>query len=244
MPGRLPLYPGRVPGQPLPSPSRRRVRSYVLRGGRTTRAQQRAIRDYWSFWGIQPDRLSDLDSLFGRRAPCVLEVGFGNGESLLSMAQAMPGINFIGADVYPAGIGRLLQGIAHHELKNIRIWQGDAQSMLKTDLAPRTLDAVQVFFPDPWPKRRHHKRRLVRAEFLQLCASRLRPRGLVHLVTDWESYAREMLAAAEKEKCWENIAGRGHFSPRAPWRPVTCFEKRAGREGRAVFELLFLCRDG
>ncbi len=240
MPGSLPLPRVFPAGHVARLPPQRKIRSYVLRGGRTTQSQQLAIQKYWDRWGMQPVCPPDIDLLFGRSAPCVLEVGFGSGDSLLAMAEAMPEINFIGIEVYPSGIGRLLQGIVRREIKNIRIWRGDAQTMLESCIPPEALDAVQIFFPDPWPKSRHRKRRLVGERFLALCASRLCPRGLLHLATDWEDYAREMLAAAGAEKQLENAAGTGRFAPRAPWRPITCFEGRAHREGRNIFELLFL----
>ena len=224
------------------APPARTVRSYVLRSGRITRAQRRALEEHWTCWGIETMQRVDLNLLFGRCAPRILEVGFGSGTSLLAMARLMPHFDFIGVEVYSSSIGRLLREIARLEINNIRVWRGDASLVLEQGIAAGVLEAVQIFFPDPWPKRRHHKRRLVQSDFLQQCASRLRPGGMLHLATDWEPYAREMLSATEAEISFENAAGAGRFAPRAPWRPRTGFEVRAQHAGRAVHELVFVRR--
>jgi tRNA (guanine-N7-)-methyltransferase len=185
-----------------------------------------------------PDGALDTTGWFGRAAPVVLEIGSGMGESTASMALDAPDVNHLAVEVYQPGLAQLLWRIEQAEITNLRLLRGDAHPLLSRHLAAGSLHAVRVYFPDPWPKRRHHKRRLVRPEFVALVASRLVSGGMLHLATDWEPYAQEMLAACTAEPALRNTTGHG-FAVRPAWRPVTKFEQRARDEGRAVRDLLF-----
>jgi tRNA (guanine-N7-)-methyltransferase len=185
-----------------------------------------------------PDGALDTTGWFGRAAPVVLEIGSGMGESTASMALDAPDVDHLAVEVYQPGLAQLLWRIEQAEITNLRLLRGDAHPLLSRHLAAGSLHAVRVYFPDPWPKRRHHKRRLVRPEFVALVASRLVSGGMLHLATDWEPYAQEMLAACTAEPALHNTAGHG-FAVRPAWRPVTKFEQRARDEGRAVRDLLF-----
>ncbi len=219
--------------------SRRPIRSYVRRSTRMTRAQRAAIERNWSHFGLISGKRLDLDRVFGRRAERVMEIGFGNGETLVEMARTHPDRDYLGVDVYEPGIGRLLASIADAELTNVRVLRGDAVDVLRGSIPPESLDTVLVLFPDPWPKKRHHKRRLVSAAFVSLVASRLVPGGIFHLATDWQDYAEHMLAVLEAEKSLVNTAGSGNFCPAPPDRPVTKFERRGARLGHDIRDLRF-----
>lgn len=210
--------------------------------GRMTSGQQRAWERSWQRWGAEvaelPEGPLDTDEWFGRAAPVVLEIGSGMGESTAAMALAAPQLNHLAVEVYQPGLAQLLMRIERAGITNLRLLRGDAHTLLIRHIAPDSLHGVRIYFPDPWPKRRHHKRRLVRPEFVALVASRLAAGGIVHLATDWDSYAEQMLAACTAEPALRNQAGEG-FAPRPPWRPITKFEQRARAEGRAVRDLLF-----
>ena len=172
---------------------RRTVRSFVVRAGRITAAQQRALVELWPRFGLPAgDTVLDLGAVFGRHAPCTLEIGFGNGEHLRSRAQAEPARNFLGVEVHRPGIGHLLRAAAGADLNNLRVIDRDAVEVLQFQIAPDALDEVQILFPDPWPKKRHHKRRLIQPEFTALVATRLRIAGRLLLATDWAPYAEHM----------------------------------------------------
>lgn len=209
---------------------------------RMTTGQQRAWERSWDRWGADvidlPDGPLDTAGWFGRAAPVVLEIGSGMGESTASMALAAPQVNHLAVEVYQPGLAQLLLRIEQAEITNLRLLRGDVHPLLDGHLSPGSLHAVRIYFPDPWPKRRHHKRRLVRPEFVALVASRLVTGGTLHLATDWDSYAEEMLAACAAEPALRNTATHG-FAERPSWRPVTKFEQRARDEGRTVRELLF-----
>lgn len=217
----------------------RPVRSFVRRTTRLTRAQRAAIETRWPVYGIEPRGVLDLDAVFGRRAPRVLEIGFGNGEALVSLAGAHPECDYLGVDVFDPGIGRLLAAVAEQGLTNVRLLRGDAVDILGDNLPPGSLRAVLLWFPDPWPKKRHHKRRLVQPGFARLVASRLEPGGVFHLATDWENYAEHMLAVLEAEEGLENLAGPGKFCADRTARPVTKFERRGLGLGHGVRDLQF-----
>lgn len=185
-----------------------------------------------------PEGPLDIEGWFGRAAPVVLEIGSGMGETTAEMALAAPQLNHLAVEVYQPGLAQLLMRIERAGLTNLRLLRGDAHTVLTRHIAPDSLHGVRIYFPDPWPKRRHHKRRLVRPEFVALVASRLSVGGTLHLATDWECYAQEMLAACSAEPLLRNRAAEG-FAPRPPWRPVTKFERRALAEGRTVHDLLF-----
>jgi len=221
----------------------RPVRSFVRRTTRLTRAQRAAIESRWPTYGIEPLGMLDLDAVFGRRAPRVMEIGFGNGEALASLAGAHPERDYLGVDVFEPGIGRLLAAVAEQGLTNVRLLRGDAVDILRDNVPPRSLQAVLLWFPDPWPKKRHHKRRLVQPDFAGLVASRLEPGGLFHLATDWEDYAEHMLAVLEAEEDLENLAGPGNFCSVRTERPVTKFERRGLGLGHGVWDLQFARRE-
>ena len=229
-----------MPGAPVSAGrSQRPVRSFVRRSSRMTRAQRTAIRDNWSSFGLASGECLDLDAVFGRRARRVLEIGFGNGETLVDLARRHPQCDYLGIDVYEPGIGRLLAAAAQAGLANLRVLRGDASELLRSSLAAGSLDTILVLFPDPWPKKRHHKRRLIQAEFVELLAGRLEPGGVVHLATDWPDYAEHMLAVLEAEPLLENLAGPGRFCDAAGLRPVTKFERRGARLGHVIRDLRF-----
>lgn len=223
-------------------PHRRPIRSFVLREGRLTAAQERAFRDLWPRYGVDwsPGATLDLAHLFGNDRPVTLEIGFGNGESLAAMAQADPARNWLGIEVHRPGVGHLLLEIERLGLTNLRLVRHDAVEVLARGIAPGALEAVQLFFPDPWPKRRHHKRRILSPERVDLLARVIHPSGLFHAATDWEPYAEQMLATLEAAgEDFENLAGPGRFAPRPASRPLTRFEQRGERLGHRVRDLLF-----
>ncbi len=218
----------------------RAIRSYVLRAGRTTPAQQRAFDEHWPRFGLEyHGRPRDLDAEFGRHAPRVLEIGFGNGGALAWAAEHEPDRDFIGIEVHPPGVGRLMNALAAQDTGNVRIFQHDAVEVLQHELPPASLDEVRIWFPDPWPKKRHHKRRLIQPAFIDLLASRMRVGALLHLATDWMPYAEHMLEVMEQAPGWCNRAGRGQSSPCPPWRIETHFERRGKRLGHDVRDLLY-----
>ncbi|TXS93811.1 tRNA (guanosine(46)-N7)-methyltransferase TrmB [Parahaliea maris] len=218
----------------------RPIRSYVLRTGRMTDAQKRAFDAGWQRWGVDySSEPVDPVGLFGRDARLVLEIGFGMGRSLATMAAADPEADFIGIEVHTPGVGRLLHTVEEEGIDNIRVWCHDAVEVLEHCIAPGTLDTVQIFFPDPWHKKRHHKRRLIQPAFVELLVSRLAPGGVLHLATDWENYAEQMMEVLSANGSLENMAGPGEYSPRPEHRPLTKFEQRGERLGHGVWDLLF-----
>ncbi|MGH4026802.1 MAG: tRNA (guanosine(46)-N7)-methyltransferase TrmB [Pseudonocardiaceae bacterium] len=233
------------PAQKQPAQDRRRrVVSYAQqRAGRMTAGQQRAWERNWDQLGRRIDELPegplDIAEWFGRTAPVVLEIGSGMGESTAVMAAQAPGVDHLAVEVYQPGLAQLLQRAEQAGLTNLRLLRGDAQDLLTEHIAVERLRGVRIYFPDPWPKRRHHKRRLVRPEFVRLVATRLAPGGVLHLATDWQPYATEMLAACAGEPALRNAAGTG-YAERPAERPVTKFEQRALDEGRTVRDLLFI----
>jgi tRNA (guanine-N7-)-methyltransferase len=224
-------------------PQHRPIRSYVLRQGRLTEAQSRAYERLMPVYGIaySPAPL-DLDAVFGRQAPRVLEIGFGMGETTAEIAAAHPETDYIGVEVHTPGVGALLARIEALGLRNVRVIRHDAAEVVAHMLSPGSLDGVHVFFPDPWPKKRHHKRRLLQPGFVALLARRLTPGGYLHVATDWEDYAVEALATLEREPALENTAAG--FAPRPAARPQTKFERRGRALGHAVWDLLFRRRPG
>ena len=217
----------------------RRIRSFVRREGRITAGQQRALVELWPRLGLKTGTRLDLDAVFGRRAPRTLEIGFGNGAALAAMAENRPDCDFIGIEVHRPGVGRLLLELENHKLENVRIFREDAIQVLKECIPDNSLDRLLLFFPDPWHKKRHHKRRIVQPAFLELVARKLVPNGILHMATDWENYAEHMLAVAGASTAFRNCAGSGCFSPRPDYRPVTRFEQRGQRLGHSVWDLLF-----
>ena len=218
----------------------RRIRSFVLRTGRMTEGQKRSYDLHWPSKGLELEKGAiDLDEVFGRRAPTVLEIGFGTGDSLATMAAAAPEKNFIGVEVHSPGVGRLMHLIDESGIENLRAYCDDAVEVLERCIADESLSRVQVYFPDPWHKKRHHKRRLIQPEFVQLLRKKLQPGGVIHLATDWENYAEHMMEVMSAAPGFTNCEGEGQFAPRPEYRPVTKFERRGERLGHGVWDLLF-----
>ena len=216
------------------------VRSFVVRSSRLTAAQGRALVALWPKYGIDYEAaVQDFTSLFGRRAPLVIEIGFGNGDALVEMAAAEPDSNFIGIEVHKPGVGAILAKIDAAGLKNIRIISEDAVPVLEHMIENSSLSGLRLFFPDPWPKKRHHKRRLVQPVFLELLSRKLGRGAVVHMATDWESYAEQMLELLDANSDFENTIAAGGFAPRPGWRPLTHFEQRGTRLGHGVWDILF-----
>lgn len=227
--------------QPLHAASMRRaVRSFVVRAGRMTVAQERAWVELWPRFGLEStDAPLDLESVFGRDAPRTLEIGFGNGESLVALATAHPERDFLGIEVHRPGVGHLLLRIEALGLANLRVICRDAVEVLQRCVPEASLDEVLLYFPDPWPKKRHHKRRIVQPDFVALVASRLRPGGVFRMATDWQPYAEHMLAVAGACPALHNDSTQGDYVPRPDSRPVTRFERRGQRLGHGVWDLAF-----
>lgn len=219
---------------------RRGVKSYVLRSGRMTAAQTRGLDEVFPRLGLTLDagRL-DLDALFGRTAPRVVEIGFGMGASLLEQATAHPDTDFIGIEVHAPGVGKLLDELDKRGLGNVRVYREDALRVLAEAIPEASLDALQLFFPDPWPKKKHHKRRIVQPAFVELVRSRLKIGGRFHMATDWEAYAEHMAEVMAAAPGFANTASEGVFVPRPDFRPLTKFEARGERLGHGVWDLIF-----
>jgi tRNA (guanine-N7-)-methyltransferase len=219
-------------------PALRSVRSYVRRPGRIGTGQQRAIEQLGPRFVLPFDQQAlDLTQVFGREAPTVLEIGFGMGDATARIAAAMPQANFIGVEVHEPGVGALLKRIGEAGLANVRIVQHDAVEVLQRMIAPASLAGLHVFFPDPWHKKRHHKRRLIQPPFVSLLASRVASGGYLHLATDWQPYAEQMLDVLSAEPLLENTAEG--YAPRPAHRPLTKFEQRGLALGHEVWDLLF-----
>ena len=224
----------------LPSPTLRSVRSFVKRGGRTTVAQSRALTDLWPSYGVDAGAGAlDLDAIYGRAAPRVLEIGFGDGESLVSRAAATPEADFLGVEVHPPGVGHCLLLAAEAALCNLRVVSQDAVEVLTLRLAPASLTEVLIWFPDPWPKKRHHKRRIVQPDFATLVATRIVPGGRLRFATDWQPYAEHALAGLNAHAAFRNQAADGGYVARPVERPLTKFERRGLRLGHSVYDLDF-----
>ncbi|RZS37706.1 tRNA (guanine-N(7)-)-methyltransferase [Herbihabitans rhizosphaerae] len=205
-----------------------------------TVGQERAWERLWPSVGREVAELNgplDLDEWFGRHAPVLLEIGSGMGETTAALAESTPEINYLAVEVYQAGLAQLLMRAESKGLTNIRLLRGDAVTVLEDHIAPDSLHGVRIFFPDPWPKKRHHKRRLVQPELVALVASRIAPGGTLHLATDWEHYAEQMLEVCSAEPLLRNR--NADWAPRPDWRPVTKFESRAREEGRVVRDLIY-----
>ncbi|MCF3170337.1 tRNA (guanosine(46)-N7)-methyltransferase TrmB [Streptomyces californicus] len=235
-----PRFPGGPAADPAGSHHERRIRSFQPRRSRVTTGQQESLERLWPQWGLDIDgkRVLDLAELFGG-LPVVLEIGFGMGEATAQMAADDPGTGILAVDVHTPGQGNLLGLAEKAGSTNVRVANGDAVILLREMLAPESLDGLRVYFPDPWPKARHHKRRLIQPDFLDLVAPVLRPGAIVHCATDWEPYAEQMLEVLTAHPRFENTAADGGYAPRPAFRPLTRFEGQGLDKGHVVHDLLF-----
>ena len=219
---------------------RRSVRSYVLRAGRVTEGQQRALDELWPEFGVENGTAPlDFGALFGNANPVIMEIGFGDGEATWRMAKAHPEENYLGVEVHRPGVGRLLLNIGEQGIENVRIACTDAVELLRERVPEQSLQGIRIYFPDPWPKKRHHKRRIVQPAFVALAARKMHPGGLLHLATDWEPYAEHMLEVMRDSAEFENLSPAGGFCARPDWRPPTKYEQRGERLGHRVSDLVF-----
>lgn len=216
----------------------RRIRSFVKREGRLTPGQETAIKTGWPIFGLDPTALINPSELFLNDNPVTLEIGFGNGESLAEMASNNPDRNFIGIEVHRPGVGHLLRVVLEKELSNVRVFDTDAIDVLQHAIPDHSLDCVQLFFPDPWHKKRHHKRRIVQTSFLDLIHSKLKTGGSFHAATDWENYAEHIMETLIAHNGFVNSAKQG-YAERPAHRPLTKFENRGLRLGHGVWDLIF-----
>ncbi|HVL74661.1 MAG TPA: tRNA (guanosine(46)-N7)-methyltransferase TrmB [Noviherbaspirillum sp.] len=225
----------------LYDPTERRIRSFVTRAGRLSTAQAKALETLGPRFCISYQKAAfDFDAAFGRPAPTILEIGFGMGDTTAAIAAAMPEKNFIGVEVHTPGVGSLLKLIGEQNLSNLRIIQHDAFEVVTNMIKPASLAGVHIFFPDPWHKARHNKRRLIQAPFVELLSSRIAPGGYIHCATDWQDYAEQMLQVLAEEPTLANTADG--YAPRPDYRPVTKFENRGLRLGHGVWDLVFVKR--
>ncbi len=226
-------------------PHHRTIVSYVQRGERMTVGQQRAWDEHWGALGNEvkalPDGPVDFTGWFGREAPVLLEIGSGMGETTAQLAAAAPDLNYLAVEVYKPGLAQLLLRAENLGVRNLRALRGDAVDLLTDHVPPGSLAGARIFFPDPWPKKKHHKRRLVQPEFVALLSSRLVPGGVLHLATDWENYAEQMMEVLSAEPTLRNLHADepGGWAPRPEWRPVTKFEQRAVEEDRVSHDIVF-----
>lgn len=216
----------------------RSIRSFVKREGKLTKGQTNAINELWPAYGVDlSDQQLDFDQLFGRKAFTILEIGFGNGLSLAQMAETQPETNFFGVEVHKPGVGSLLVQVKKRGLTNVRVSGDDAVEVLSKQIPDNSLDRVQIFFPDPWHKKRHHKRRLIQAEFVTQLVSKLKSSGVIHVATDWENYAEHILDVLSNQPDLQNTVE--NYAAKPAYRPNTKYEERGKRLGHSVWDLLF-----
>ncbi|MEC8231028.1 MAG: tRNA (guanosine(46)-N7)-methyltransferase TrmB [Pseudomonadota bacterium] len=217
-----------------------KVKSYVKREGRLTKGQEKALADYWPTMGIDyADAPLSLSDVFGRTAPVVVEIGFGMGKSLVEMAAASPDKDFIGIEVHRPGVGACLSDAGDQGVENLRVMEHDAVEVLKNMIPDGSLSRLQLFFPDPWHKKRHHKRRIVKSEFAELVRTKLAIGGCFHMATDWEAYAEHMAEVMNNAPGYTNTAEEGDYVPRPEYRPITKFETRGQKLGHGVWDLIY-----
>ena len=218
----------------------RKIQSFVRRAGRLTPSQEKGLSELYRDYAIEPvTDWIDFVEIFNNNHEIVLEIGFGNGDTLLEMAEKNPQLNYVGIEVYEAGIGRLINSTHNKQLKNLKIMKGDAVEILKNNIADNSLIKVQLFFPDPWHKKKHHKRRIVQHNFLNLLALKLKNDGVCHMATDWQEYAQYMMEVLEENKNFKNTQITHNYTPRPDFRPLSKFEKRGQRLGHGVWDLIF-----
>ena len=218
----------------------RKIQSFVRRSGRLSKAQAIGLNELWDDYGINPNgKLLNLNKLFLSPNNVTLEVGFGNGDSLLEMAIQNPNLNFLGIEVYEAGVGRLINEASKNKLTNLKIIKEDAVEVLNNNIPDDSISHFQLFFPDPWHKKRHHKRRIVQTSFLNLLTKKLKNNGIVHIATDWENYAEHIMETLESHSHFKNCAGDHIYSERPEQRPLTKFENRGQKLGHGVWDIIF-----
>jgi len=224
----------------MTDPTHRNIRSFVLRKGRLTTAQQHALDELWPIYGIKKgEAFLNFEDYFDRPADVILEVGFGNGESTWQMAQREADKNFIGVEVHEPGVGHLLMALEEHGISNIRIACEDAVTFIRHRIAPASLAGVRIYFADPWPKKRHHKRRLIQADFVSLLARCMARDGILHLATDWQPYADHILEVMQSSPDFVNLSVDGDYCEQPGWRPSTKYEERGKRLGHQVRDFLY-----
>jgi tRNA (guanine-N7-)-methyltransferase len=216
-----------------------RIRSFIRRQGRATAGQQKALDKLWNCYCLDPLQSFDSEQVFERKAPLIVEIGFGNGSSLAAMAESNPDFNYLGIEVHRPGVAHLMMLLEQKALSNVRIYHHDAIEILEQKIADTTLAGVHLFFPDPWQKRKHHKRRIVRADFVTLLNAKLVTGGYFHAATDWEHYAKDMLKTLSASKELMNTSSNTDFCPRPDYRPLTKFENRGLNLGHGVWDLVF-----
>lgn len=223
-----------------PEFKKKSIRSYVIRAGRMTDGQKAAFQKWWPTYGLSLfDGALDARVVFGREAPLVLEVGFGMGDSLFTMVSEAPDTDFIGIEVHPPGVGRLINNAGGGQLSNLRVYMADALDVMEDCIADDSLDRFQLFFPDPWHKKKHHKRRIVQSEFVELVRRKLKVGGVCHMATDWENYAEYMMEVMCAAPGFENTAPEYCFAERPAYRPKTKFEARGESRGHGVWDIVF-----
>ena len=217
-----------------------KIRSFVRREGRLTPSQKQALDEDWSTFGVAYEGgLIDISKLFNRQAVTVLEIGFGNGRSLAKMAAAYPENNYLGIEVHRPGVGQLLKQLREEHINNVRILSHDAKEVLGDNIQDASLDAVYLFFPDPWPKRKHHKRRLVQADFVQLLAAKIKVGGIFHVATDWQGYANHVLEMMSGTEAFQNTAAQALYVSPPEYRSLTKFEHRGQKLGHQIRDMVF-----
>jgi len=227
-----------TPDNPSETLRRRSIRTFVLRQGRETAAQQRAMEELWPKYGLAAQAGAiDFNAVFARTAPRMLEIGFGAGEALLAFAQRHPEMDCVGIEVHRPGVGHLLLGVEAAGLTNVRVIDRDAVEVIRTEIPPASIALVHIFFPDPWHKKRHHKRRLIQPPFAAALARIIEPGGVLRLATDWEHYTLQMREVLDASPDFINAAGTNGFMPRNEERPLTRFERRGHRLGHGVWDL-------
>ena len=218
----------------------RKIQSFIRRSGRLSKAQAIGLNELWDDYGINPNgKLLNFNKLFLSPNNVTLEVGFGNGDSLLEMAIQNPNLNFLGIEVYEAGVGRLINEASKNKLTNLKIIKDDAVEVLNNNIPDDSISHFQLFFPDPWHKKRHHKRRIVQTSFLDLLTKKLKNNGIVHIATDWKNYAEHIMEALESHSHFKNCAGDHIYSERPEQRPLTKFENRGQKLGHGVWDIIF-----
>jgi tRNA (guanine-N7-)-methyltransferase len=218
----------------------RKIRSFIRRQGRITQGQQLSLEHYWDKYCLDPNKAFNAIEVFGRHAPLCVEIGFGNGECLVKLAAANPDKDYLGIEVHRPGVGHLMMQLEQQGLQNVKIYCHDAIEVLTNNLADNSLVAAHLFFPDPWPKKKHHKRRIVQSSFVDLLAKKLQSDGYFHAATDWENYAEAMLGVLSADPRFSNASPTNNYCDRPAHRPLTKFEQRGLRLGHGVWDLIFI----